>query len=178
MSNVRRRKYRPHMHSAHLVAALLVWLAPLTAQAQVQQERLNRFNDPFFQASKDIIGCPEPLGPRFTQDEQRAQSHHRVERGTSCWLAGACERSNSFAYDKDIGNELAAKAGGQPAFHGSSLWITVQGRAVSIEGCVRDTSVVRELERFARSIPNVQHVSVLVYSAPPAMPPYKTNQGQ
>jgi len=88
-------------------------------------------------------------------------------------LAGKCEKPNSFAYDKDIAKSIVAKAADAGVFEKSSLWITVQGRSVFIEGCVRDMNQAKRLDSFARAIPDVQQVGTLVYTTPRASPPYK-----
>ncbi len=60
-----------------------------------------------------------------------------------------------------------------PRFAGSSLWATVQGRVVYVEGCVTAESQVRDLEAWARSIPNVQQAIAIVRSNPAARVPYR-----
>jgi hypothetical protein len=150
-------------------------LAALAGTAGAQPElRLNRYGDPYFALSAQVAGCPEPLGPRITEAEQRAQAHHRAERGTSCWLAGQCARPNAFLYDRDIAAALAERAAGHALFEHSALWATVQGRAVFIEGCVRDIAIAPQLEAFARAIPYVQQAAALVYADLAGPPAYKT----
>lgn len=145
--------------------------APCAAQDVAQQK--NHFNDPFFQIAAAIPQCPVPAGPFITEAERQVQAHHRAERGTTCWLAGACDRPNSYAYDQDIAKALqTALAAGNP-FAASSLWVTVQGRTVFIEGCVPGPGVAQALEAFVRAVPNVQQAIALVYADLSARPPYK-----
>ncbi len=64
--------------------------------------------------------CPAPLGPLFTVDEQRREAHYRIERGTSCWLAGKCKDSNAYRYDKQpgaAGPEAALRRGARHRAH-------------------------------------------------------------
>jgi hypothetical protein len=153
---------RPHV-SAWLLAAL--W-AP-AAFAQTPPERRNWFNDPFFQVSTRVAGCPLPAGPYLTEPEMRVQSHGRAERGTTCWLAGQCERPNSYAYDKDIAQAVQAAFQSHHPVPRSSLWVTVQRRVVFVEGCVSQadahTNAGPRLEAMIRNIPDVERAIAIVY---------------
>ena len=80
---------------------LALLLGAVPGLAQDAAERRNWFNDPFFQIAAQAPRCPVPLGPYLTAAEQRAEAHDRAERGTSCWLAGRCARSNAYAYDQE-----------------------------------------------------------------------------
>ena len=153
-------------------SSLLALAATTGTGAQPSDEPSNLFGDPFFQASDAIPHCPEPLGPRLTVAERPARNHHRAERGTSCWLAGQCDRPNSYLYDADIAQALRAALPGEASFAGSTLWITVQGRVVYIEGCVRDTAVAPRLEAFAMRTADVQQAIASVYADLASQPPY------
>ena len=59
------------------------------------------------------------------------------------------------------------------AFAATTLWVTVQGRVVYIEGCVTRASQEAELEAFARSLPHVQQALAIVRSDASARPPYR-----
>ena len=156
----------------------LFWLAALLGTmplgAQDAAERRNWFNDPFFQIAAQAPRCPVPLGPYLTAAEQRAEAHYRAERGTSCWLAGRCARSNAYAYDQDIARALQARVGALKPLTGSSLWVTVQRRMVFIEGCVPDRRRVAALQAWATGVPDVYQVLVNVSTRPQAPAPYKT----
>lgn len=142
--------------------------------AQQAGELRNWFNDPFFQVSSDLAGCPEPLGPLATEAERRLQSHHRAEQGTSCWLAGRCERPNDYEYDQGIAAELKAAAAARPQlFAGTTVWVSVQGRVVFMEGCASGPAAAAGLEAFARALPQVQQAVALLRTDPRAVPPYK-----
>jgi hypothetical protein len=145
------------------------------AQGEDAQQRRNWFDDPFFQIADALPACPLPRGPFITEAERRVQAHHRAEKGTSCWLAGRCERANFHAYDQDIAAALRAALPQQSALlKDSSLWVTVQGRVVYLEGCVPEAARAAALESWARSLPQVQSAIALVLSDPRLAPPYPT----
>lgn len=151
----------------------------------------NPFNDPHFQFTAAVADCPQPLGPLITAEEQASQAHRRAEKGTSCWLAGTCDKPNAYAYDADIATALKAALGSKqlythsPLVH-SSLWATVQGRIVTIEGCVAgdaytsfDHEMIRtQIENVAKAVPQVLQAVVLVRTSGQtkagAAVPYKT----
>jgi hypothetical protein len=152
----------------------LVSLALLgMGDAQSGPETRNWFNDPFFQVTNAVPRCPAPAGPFMTEAEKLEQTHHRAEKGTTCWLAGKCSRPNSYAYDQDIAEALKSALTTRDPAPDSTLWVTVQGRVVYFEGCVRRQTIEAELEALARSIPDVQQAIALVYVALRAAPPYK-----
>src|ERR1700755_995896 len=62
------------------------------AAAASPLERKNWFNDPFFDLSHALPGCPVPLGPLMTHAQMEDDAHYRVERGTTCWLAHKCTK--------------------------------------------------------------------------------------
>jgi len=156
-------------------ASLLALLAALTTAgtAGPVRELRNWFGDPFFPISAAIADCPLPAGPYVDEAEQRVQAHHRAERGTTCWLARACDRPNAYAYDAEIATALQAALRERHPFTDTSVWITVQGRVVYLEGCVARPAQAAELEAFARAIPNVQQAIAIVRDDPRARPPYR-----
>jgi hypothetical protein len=165
------------MRAACLVAMFISLVHPCGAEEP--SERKNWFNDPFFHVSSAMPDCPAPLGPFITEAERLVQSHHRAEKGTSCWLAGKCERPNYYEYDQDIAEAFRAAAASRPAlFANTSLWVTVQGRIVFIEGCVTEVAAIAGLEAFARQLPNVQQAIATVRADPKAPPPYKRKPGE
>lgn len=153
-----------------LLAALLL------AGAADDEQPLNRFNDPFEAVSADIAGCPQPRGPRITAAEARVQAHHRAERGTSCWLSGACSEPNAYRFDAAIAAALRQALVGEPALHPSSLWFTVQGRVVYLEGCVESAAQAAALETRARGLPDVLQALALVRVGPGGTLPYRPLQ--
>jgi hypothetical protein len=155
---------------------LLAFLALAHAGGAVAGEAAqNWFNDPFFQISAAVPDCPRPAGPFITERERLAQTHRRAEKGTTCWLAKACDRPNAFAYDQDIATAFRQALKRRPAFTAAStLWVTVQGRVVYIEGCARRQAVAAQAEAFARALPHVQQASAIIRHDPSARPPYRT----
>jgi hypothetical protein len=153
----------------------LVGLAALTtaSPALSDEELRNWFNDPFFQISAALPDCPLPAGPFVTESDKRVQAHHRAERGTTCWLAKECDRPNSYAYDPDIADAFSAAVRERNPFPDTTIWVTVQGRVLYIEGCVSRESQVAEVEAFARALPYVQQAIAIVRTEPSARAPYK-----
>jgi hypothetical protein len=157
----------------------MAWLCTLvaatsTCHAQASPPLQNWFDDPFFQISAEVPMCPLPAGPFVDEANKRAQTHRRAEKGTTCWLAKECERPNAYAYDQDIAAALLAAVRERDPFSGSSLWVTVQGRVLYIEGCAGDDATVAQVEALARRLPYVQQVIAIVRTDPRAQPPYKT----
>jgi hypothetical protein len=150
------------------VAALL-----LLAGTRAAAERRNWFDDPFFPISHAIPACPEPAGPRVTEEERQVQSHRRAEKGTTCWLARECDRPNAYAYDADIAAGIRAAVRTHTLSVDTSLWVTVQGRVVYIEGCVAREAQAGEIEAAMRQVPHVQQAIAIVTTRPTAGLPYK-----
>ena len=151
----------------------LLLAALLLAGAADDEQALNRFNDPFEAVSSDIADCPEPRGPRITAAEMRGQAHSRAERGTTCWLRGECSEPNAFRYDAAIAAALRGQLAGALALHPSSLWFTVQGRVVYLEGCVEHAGQAAALEALARGLPQVQQALALVRIGRDGALPYR-----
>lgn len=151
-----------------------------SAQPTAGEALRNWFNDPFFALRQDQADCPEPAGPRVTETERRAQAHRRAEKGTTCWLAGEpdCAQSSAYRYDAGIADAVQADAALGPALVGSSVWITVQGRVVYAEGCVRDAAQAEALEHRLRAQPHVQQVIPLLRLQASQRPPYRVVPGR
>ena len=154
-------------------ASLLVLGVVLAATAGSGEELRNWFDDPFFQISSSLPDCPLPAGPFVSEADKRVQAHRRAEKGTTCWLAGECERPNAYAYDRDIAEAFRKAVAGPDRLAGTTLWVTVQGRVVYIEGCALQNSSVVAVEALARSLPHVQQAIAIVRTDPSARPPYK-----
>jgi len=148
-------------------------LVALLLSGSADEQRLNRFDDPFEILSTDIVGCPEPRGPRITAAEARVQAHHRAERGTSCWLAGQCSEPDAYRFDAGIAAALRERFKDAPALRPSSLWMTVQGRIVYLEGCVASAAQGPQLEAVARGAPDVLQAVALVRVGPGGAVPYR-----
>jgi len=108
--------------------------------------------DPFFQVSSGLKDCPAPLGPLYTPAEVRSQMHGRLERGTSCWLAGRCKDSNAYRYDKAVAPRVREALAAVPGIKRASVWVTVQRRWVYLQGCVPTRDLARRLERAAKAV--------------------------
>lgn len=154
-------------------ACAVVAGAVLALAAQSADELRNWFDDPFFQISSALADCPLPAGPFVDESDKRVQAHRRAEKGTTCWLAGECERPNAYAYDRDIADALRKAIAGDERLKSTTLWVTVQGRVLYIEGCALQNSSVDAIEALARSLPHVQQAIAIVRTDPGAKPPYK-----
>src|SRR5690349_14555351 len=155
------------------VGRCLALLALLAGPARTADDDLrNWFDDPFFAITSAIPDCPLPAGPFMTESERRVQAHRRAEKGTTCWLAKEpdCERANAYTYDADIAKAIAAAVQERHAFADTSLWVTVQGRVVYVEGCVRSPRAEAEIEAFVRALPHVQQATAIVRTDPHARP--------
>jgi hypothetical protein len=155
------------------IASALVLGAGLAAAARPADELRNWFDDPFFQISSSLPDCPLPAGPFVDESDKRVQAHRRAEKGTTCWLAGECDRPNAYAYDHDIADAFRRAMAGGDRLPGTTLWVTVQGRVLYIEGCALQNSSVAAVEALARSLPHVQQAIAIVRTDPKAAPPYK-----
>ena len=165
------------MRTLHLLS-LMAFLAA-SGHAQADTILRNWFDDPHFQVSSDVRDCPVPLGPLMTEAQRRAQAHHRAEKGTTCWLAGQCDRANAYAYDRDISEAFKVEAAARSAlFKRTSIWITVQARVVFMEGCSSKPSAASELEAFARQLPHVQQAIAVVRTSSTQVVPYRVRTQQ
>jgi hypothetical protein len=120
-----------------------LWFVLLTitiSSAFADDARSNWGHDPFFQVSKAIPRCPEPLGPLETEREWLSESHYRIERGNSCWVEGRCRLSNAYRYDVEIAEAVHRRLDAiNPATHWreqSTLWLMLQRRFIYVQGCV------------------------------------------
>jgi BON domain len=166
------RRDRPRS-ARNVSAAVLAGILPLVGPGAVAQALHNWFDDPFFRISSAIADCPEPAGPRVTEAERQVQSHRRAEKGTTCWLAKECDRPNAYAYDRDIAEGIRSAFRRHAAFPDTSLWVTVQGRIVYVEGCVARESQAAEIEAFIREVAHVQQSIAIVTTHPNTPPPYR-----
>jgi hypothetical protein len=121
-------------------------------------EKRNWFDDPFFQLAAGLPGCPVPLGPLYTEAERRMQMHSRLERGTSCWLAGKCADSNAYRYDKPLMPKVQAALDAVPGVRRGSVWVIIQRRWVYLQGCVPAKALGQRLEQAAHAVPDVEAV--------------------
>ena len=125
--------------------------------AGATEARRNWFGDPWFQVSRGVAACPEPLGPLITESEALRESHPRAARGTRGHLEGRCRHPSSFDYDKEIAENIKRSTQkGSFLPRSSTLWVLVQGRRVWIYGCVPSDYPRGQLEKALRKIPDVE----------------------
>ena len=159
------------MHAPPTSVAIALLLSSQFALAE--DELRNWFNDPFVQLVAQDPDCPVPAGPFVTEKERLAQSHRRAEKGTTAWLAGEADRPKAYAYDPDRAAALKEAFKNTTRFRGGSLWATVQGRVVYVEGCLTSGSEVNDLEATVRALPFVQQSVALVRTDRKAQVPYR-----
>jgi hypothetical protein len=168
MRQVGRAAVRAFATAALAATALF---AATTALAQAEPPRLlNPFNDPFLQATAGRP-CPAPLGPAYTEAERRVEAHSRIERGTTCWLAGQCAEPNAYRYDAANAIAAAAALRRDPALAGTTLWLTAQRRFIYIEGCVADAVQAARAEALVKALADVDRV-LPALALPGEKPPY------
>ncbi len=119
--------------------------------------QINPFHDPFVQATAGRP-CPTPLGPAYTETTRRAEAHSRIERGTSCWLAGKCAEPNAYRYDAGIARAAVTSLRAERSLGSSAIWVTAQRRFVYLEGCVADAKQAAKAEALVRTLPDVDQV--------------------
>jgi len=118
---------------------------------------MNPFNDPFMQATSGRP-CPMPLGPAYTETARRVEAHSRIERGTSCWLAGKCAEPNVYRYDAANGSAAVAALRAEGSLAASAIWVTAQRRFIYLEGCVADAAQATKAEAVVRALPDIDRV--------------------
>jgi len=129
---------------------------PLFAQPS-EPLLMNPFNDPFVQATAGRP-CPAPLGPAYTETARRAESHSRIERGTSCWLAGKCAEPNAYRYDAGNAKAAVTSLQAESSLATSAIWVTAQRRLIYLEGCVADAAQAAKAEALVKTLPDIDQV--------------------
>jgi hypothetical protein len=165
----------PAATRAAVVVVLLAAMAP-SASTAADEALANWFDDPFFAIAAEAPDCPLPAGPFVSEADKRVQAHRRAEKGTTCWLAKVCDRPNAYAYDPDIATAFQDAVRAGVTFPGASLWVTVQGRVVYIEGCAPDAATVERVEALARSLRYVEQAMAIVRTDPHERLPYRPRQ--
>ena len=157
------------MRRTAFVAAAPV--AALLACAQPEAPKLlNPFADPFVQATAGV-SCPTPRGPAYTEAEIRIEAHSRIERGTTCWLAGLCAEPNAYRYDAANAVDATARLRRDPTLAASAIWVTAQRRFVYLEGCVGDAGQAARAEALVKGVQDVERV-IPALALPGEKPPY------
>ena len=111
--------------------------------------------DPFAQATDGYATCQAAKPPVLTEQEMRATAHQRVERGTSCCLAGTCECGGAYKRDAEINDRVVATIRTDKRFRDTSVWVTTTRKFVTLQGCVRTTAQMHALERLVKRQPDV-----------------------
>lgn len=155
-------------------AALAVVASSLLAAETDEPLLMNPFHDPFLQATSGRP-CPAPLGPAYTETARRAESHSRIERGTSCWLAGTCAEPNAYRYDDADAKAAVAALQAEPSLASSAIWVTAQRRLIFLEGCVADQAQAAKAEAVAKAAPEIQQV-IPALALPGERTPYRRAQ--
>jgi hypothetical protein len=132
--------------------ALTSALAMLSAAAQ--EPRTYQL-DPFAQATSGYAACPAAQPPVLTEQEMRVTAHQRVERGTSCCLAGTCECGGAYKRDPEINARVVEAIGNDRRFRDTSIWVTTTRKFVTLQGCVRSAAQSKRLERLVKGLPDV-----------------------
>jgi hypothetical protein len=114
--------------------------------------------DPFAQATSGLADCPAQSPPLLTEQEARAESHVRVERGTRCGMEGTCEPGGAYRRDPEINDRVRALIAADPRFADTSVWLTTSRRWVTLRGCVRDNAQRRALNAAVSKAPDVERV--------------------
>jgi hypothetical protein len=151
------------------VAAALL-LAACAATPEAEPLALNPFNDPFVQATGGRT-CPAPRGPAYTEAQRLQEAHYRVERGTSCWLAGQCSEPNAYRYGARIAYATVAAVRSDAGLASSAIWVIAERRFVYLQGCVADAAQAARAEAIAKAVPDVQLV-IPALSLPGEAPRY------
>ncbi len=124
----------------------------------------NHYNDPFVQVTHAIAACPQPRGPFMTEREAQMEAHPRIERGTSCFMAGTCTEPNAYRYDQRIAKAAAVAVTkalqSDPQLERSAVWLTVQRRFVFVHGCVANRLQIARWHALIKAVPEVQYVGV------------------
>src|SRR5437588_10833764 len=134
------------MTRPYTLFALASALAMLNASAEERTYQL----DPFAQATDGYVACPAAKPSVLTEQEMRATAHQRVERGTSCCLAGTCECGGAYKRDPEINDRVAASIKADSRFAKTSIWVTTTRKFVTLQGCVRNAAQKKALERLVK----------------------------
>ena len=114
--------------------------------------------DPFAQATSGLPDCPAQSPPLLTEQEARAESHVRVERGTRCAMEGTCEPGGAYRHDPELNERVRALIAADRRFTDTSVWLTTSRRWVTLRGCVRSRAQRRALNAAVAKAPGVERV--------------------
>jgi hypothetical protein len=155
MNSVISRHTRRSSRGFHRLATALAAAIALSPLAASGEDSPTYQLDPFVQATAGYARCPEVKPPRLTEQEMRMTAHQRVERGTSCCLAGTCECGGAYKRDPEINERVAKAVRDDKRFRDTSIWVTTTRKFVTLQGCVRNRPQKSALERAVKRVPDV-----------------------
>ncbi len=135
--------------SRFVILALAWSLVSIAAQAATEEPR-RYLLDPFARATFGGAACAPVAPPLLDEQQMRAQAHSRAERGTSCCLAGTCECGGDYKRDPEINDRVVKAIASDARFRDTSVWVTTARKFVTLQGCVRNASQKRALERLVK----------------------------
>src|SRR5215831_20448235 len=138
------------MRMKTLFAAIAAFASATALCGAAAEEQRTYQLDPFAQATGGYMGCPVVKPPVLTEEEMRSTAHQRVERGTSCCLAGTCECGGAYKRDPEINSRVVDAIASDARFHSTSLWVTTTRKFVTVEGCVRSAAQKKALEQLVK----------------------------
>jgi len=141
---------------AKVMRRVLVALVGALAVTAIAQSMVQL--DPFAQATSGLPDCPAQSPPLLTEQEARAESHVRVERGTRCAMEGTCEPGGAYRHDPELNERVRALIAADRRFTDTSVWLTTSRRWVTLRGCVRSTAQRRALNAAVAKAPGVERV--------------------
>ena len=106
--------------------------------------------DPFEQATAGFAACPTVAPPTLAPEQMRAQAHSRVERGTSCCLAGTCECGGPYKHDAEINDRVVEAIRVDKRFRDTAVWVTTTRGFVTLRGCVRNPAQKNALAQVVK----------------------------
>jgi hypothetical protein len=87
-------------------------------------------------------------------------------------MEGKCSKPNSYMYDAPIADALRQQFASSMEFGRTSLWLIVQRRFVTVQGCIEQDDQAKLIEATVKAIPDVERVIMQVTTPPYANPPY------
>jgi osmotically-inducible protein OsmY len=140
------------------LASILISIASAVPIAR-GAEPDNPYNDPPpVRATSGIAACPAPRVRVLTPEQARREAHQRIERGTSCWLAGQCEPGGDYKDDGPTTKRVAEAIAHDARFADTSLWVETLRKFVTIKGCLARASQADDVAALARSVDGVKLV--------------------
>ena len=142
-----------------LTATLAILVLGATGRLAAADTPGNPYDDPPpLQATNGIPGCAAPAIRVLGPEEARREAHQRIERGTSCWLAGQCEAGGDYKDDGVVNARVAAALAADGRFARTSVWVETLRKFVTLKGCIGDAADGPALASVARSVPGVKLV--------------------